>query len=144
MATESPLLAEEGRPGIYTDLLYDRLPEWVHDELSWEILTFKCIGTILMWNSNDHPRSRIWIFNGHCASWAMLRHQLEQVKFIRDSLWTQGVRDGQRTVWRSRSLHISWKSRTAFPKLSLQLNNELSFREIFWNVGEGSASKGVI
>lgn len=30
------------------------------------------------------------------------------------------------------------------PNLSPLLNNELSFRGMFWSVGEGSASKGAI
>lgn len=66
-AKGSPFLAGVGDIGTYMGWLHDHLPEWTHNELSWEILMLKCIRTVLKWNSNDHPRSKIWIFKRHCA-----------------------------------------------------------------------------
>lgn len=137
-----------GALGTYTGWLCEHLPEWTHDELSWEILMFKCIGTVLIWNSNDHPRSGIWIFNGSYATGVVLRHPLELVKFIQDSTSAQGVRDGQREEFNSQVAWFICIKQYRILNLNLLPDSVLSYRIMFWSSGVGrerrGASKGAV
>lgn len=132
-----------GGLGTYTNWLHDHLPEWIYDELSWEIPMFKCLRTVLIWNSNDHSRSKLWIFNGYCASWVVLRYQLELVKFIQDRISMQGVRDGQRREFKSWVAYI-YLGKTVQNSKCKPAASGLSFRIMFQSQGKEVPAKGVL